>query len=301
MTCPSCGTIANDADAERCRRCGARLARPDRQPDFPLPVLRAPTRRGEAAQRAAGIVPQVLAKPKAAPAPAPSPAGVTAPAGPPEPVQGWTAPAATGGWMPPDPAAGRPGPTPGVPRPVPAPPPDPRLGPTYNVGVAAGAGARTDRGGAAPDRATGPGGSERDLPSEAAARERAGRLGKPVFAVPPPPPSPHRGSPPASPSHALDTQVPSLQRPPLAAVAPPAHSSLGPTDPTLVSPALTPDTTVPVPVVGADLDRHSEVAPDEVTRREERGHDRDEVRPRLDVPWPPPPGSWSGRRSTTES
>ena len=62
MVCPSCGTISNEG-VQRCPRCRSVLARPRQQPDFPIPVVRAPTHRGQAAQRAAGITPQVLAKP----------------------------------------------------------------------------------------------------------------------------------------------------------------------------------------------------------------------------------------------
>ena len=62
MVCPSCGTISSEG-LQRCPRCRSSLARPRSQPDFPIPVVRAPTHRGLAAQRAAGITTQVLAKP----------------------------------------------------------------------------------------------------------------------------------------------------------------------------------------------------------------------------------------------
>ena len=62
MICPRCGTVAA-AQAARCTRCGATTARPENN-DAPEPVVpRAPTHRGELAQRAAGIVPTVLALP----------------------------------------------------------------------------------------------------------------------------------------------------------------------------------------------------------------------------------------------
>lgn len=79
MMCPCCATIAGDG-AERCSRCNGLLARPD-QPDTPIPVLRAPTRRGEAIQRAAGVVTTVLAGASRATATsqAPAPALATTP------------------------------------------------------------------------------------------------------------------------------------------------------------------------------------------------------------------------------
>ncbi|HET6874758.1 MAG TPA: hypothetical protein VFH70_08275, partial [Acidimicrobiales bacterium] len=58
------------ADKAPCRRCGNSLVRP--QVDRPEPpAVRAPTNRGEAAQRAAGV--EAVSLPKAPPKPRPQP------------------------------------------------------------------------------------------------------------------------------------------------------------------------------------------------------------------------------------
>jgi hypothetical protein len=196
MTCPSCGTIAAE-DLERCKRCGASLAPPERQPDFPVPVPRSPTARGALAQRAAGVVPQVLARPKTE---TPEPA-VGAPHSP-------QAPAA----------------------PAPAP-------------AAPGAGAT------------------------------------PAFAVPPPPPPLAGGYPPVPADASAADHT--LARP-----SEPGRGLAPPVDPTAVLPA-----------------ESARAEPPEVVGARDEGRPRrgDDPRPRLDAPWPPPPGPWSGRRSTTES
>jgi len=106
MVCPRCGTVAAGQSAT-CTRCGGKLGRVDSAAArTEPPVPRAPTHRGEAAQRAAGIVPQVLARPKA-PAPAPVPAPDPAAGGPPHQVPDATAP--EGQPWPPPPAVWEPG------------------------------------------------------------------------------------------------------------------------------------------------------------------------------------------------
>jgi hypothetical protein len=89
------------------------------------PVPRAPTHRGERAQRAAGIVPQILARPKP---PAAPPAEVPAPSGfdaahhlPPPPGAG------EGQVWPPPPAVWEPGPSPAPPVPAERPAPAGRV------------------------------------------------------------------------------------------------------------------------------------------------------------------------------
>ena len=106
MICPRCGTVAAGQSAT-CTRCGGKLGRGDSAAArAEPPVPRAPTHRGEAAQRAAGIVPQVLARPKApSPAPAPAPVPLVAP---PDQVPDATAP--EGQVWPPPPAVWEPGP-----------------------------------------------------------------------------------------------------------------------------------------------------------------------------------------------
>jgi hypothetical protein len=114
MICPRCGTIAA-GQSPCCSRCGGEWSRgPAPGADLAEPPIpRAPTRRGELAQKAAGIVPQILARPKPRPevAPQPPPPSPPAPGGPPS---GWTAP---GPWAPPAPW------TPPLPPTSPAPPP----------------------------------------------------------------------------------------------------------------------------------------------------------------------------------
>ncbi len=109
MICPRCGTVAAGQSAT-CNRCGGKLGRGEsRVTRAEPPVPRAPTHRGERAQRAAGIVPQVLARPKKpAPAPAPGPdsSGV---AGPQPRPPDHTAP--EGQAWPPPPAVWEPGPS----------------------------------------------------------------------------------------------------------------------------------------------------------------------------------------------
>ncbi len=80
MTCPRCGTIAAEGQG-CCARCRASLAPPERHPEVPVPVLRAPTARGRAAQKAAGVTPQVLAK--KAPQESSSPGTMPVPSQPP--------------------------------------------------------------------------------------------------------------------------------------------------------------------------------------------------------------------------
>jgi hypothetical protein len=84
MFCPRCGTIA-PSDKGLCGRCGGDLVRPRSTAPEPPPV-RAPTNRGEGAQRAAGIDPRPL--PKAASRPRPTATEITVdalPVGAPEP------------------------------------------------------------------------------------------------------------------------------------------------------------------------------------------------------------------------
>lgn len=129
MTCPSCGTIASEG-AERCPRCGGSLEIPANRPTIPTPVLRAPTRRGELAQQAAGIVGVALVRPK----PDKDTAAVPAPPGPSEPRRPAPArpapakaptpapPSASAGTplllQPPPPASGDPGATASFPLPL---------------------------------------------------------------------------------------------------------------------------------------------------------------------------------------
>ena len=105
MLCPRCGTVAAGHPVE-CARCGGSLARPDLGEAAEPPVPRAPTRRGELAQEAAGVVPQILARPS------PRPAGVGgASSGPPakgrdaspadDPTSPSDAPASPPSWPPP--------------------------------------------------------------------------------------------------------------------------------------------------------------------------------------------------------
>ena len=113
MFCPRCGTVAANQPPARCTRCGGNLDRPivGDLPEPPIP--RAPTQRGEIAQRAAGVVTKVLAKPRPAAVPAqvdqkePVPAGAPQadepPATWPPPPAAWE-PAGTGRWKPPAPA-----------------------------------------------------------------------------------------------------------------------------------------------------------------------------------------------------
>lgn len=113
MICPRCGTVAA-GQSTSCARCGGKLGHPaSAVATTEPPVPRAPTHRGELAQRAAGIVPQVLARPKAPPAP---PTATAPDAAPPTGVSGPTQPA------PPHPPAGYPTPT-APPMPTPAAPP----------------------------------------------------------------------------------------------------------------------------------------------------------------------------------
>src|ERR1700722_13028108 len=87
MICPRCGTVAAGQDAP-CTRCGGKLDRGATRNTGEPPVPRAPTYRGELAQRAAGVVPQILGRPQVvAPVPPPPPAHLLPPApdGPPTP------------------------------------------------------------------------------------------------------------------------------------------------------------------------------------------------------------------------
>jgi hypothetical protein len=125
MICPRCGTVAAGQTAT-CGRCGGSLERAVRTgvvADPPVP--RAPTRRGELAQREAGIVPQILARPKP-----PAPSNPPPTAGPPAPYEPVAPPSPTPGpgvqsWPPP-PAVWEPGTAAGPghsPTPTHAPPP----------------------------------------------------------------------------------------------------------------------------------------------------------------------------------
>jgi Interferon-induced transmembrane protein len=127
VICPRCGTVAA-GQATTCSRCGGRVDHAPASDHLAAPpVPRAPTERGELAQRAAGIVPQILARPKPAPVPVPEPvppAAVEGPASaPPAPV-GEARPAPGSGipaWPPP-PAQWEPGPAiPGSPAPAASP------------------------------------------------------------------------------------------------------------------------------------------------------------------------------------
>src|SRR5580704_5869602 len=86
MICPRCGTVAAGQDAP-CTRCGGKLDRGATRNTGEPPVPRAPTYRGELAQRAAGVVPQILARPKVV---APAPDGPPTPS--PTPVVAWPPP-----------------------------------------------------------------------------------------------------------------------------------------------------------------------------------------------------------------
>ncbi len=88
MFCPRCGTMAQSAAAS-CTRCGSTLARPRVEAPEP-PAVRAPTNRGEAAQRAAGI--EARALPKAPPRPRPVTPTPSSPPGPVPASQGWPPP-----------------------------------------------------------------------------------------------------------------------------------------------------------------------------------------------------------------
>lgn len=59
--CPRCGTVAGQPADTACARCGAALARPRVERSEP-PAVRAPTNRGEAIQRAAGVHAESLPK-----------------------------------------------------------------------------------------------------------------------------------------------------------------------------------------------------------------------------------------------
>jgi hypothetical protein len=93
MTCPSCGRIAG-AGLERCPSCNSSLAIPTDRPEIPTPIVRAPTNRGELAQRAAGIFARSLVPPRPGGSPEQPWAGAAAPPGlipappPPPPVGG---------------------------------------------------------------------------------------------------------------------------------------------------------------------------------------------------------------------
>ena len=113
MFCPRCGTVAAAQPPIRCGRCGGSLDRPAVADLAEPPVPRAPTLRGEMAQRAAGVVTQVLAKPGVAPVLSPVdhieqvPAGTAQGDEPsatwPPPPAAWE-PAGGGRWKPPAPA-----------------------------------------------------------------------------------------------------------------------------------------------------------------------------------------------------
>ncbi len=135
VICPRCGTVAA-GQATTCSRCGGRVDRARASDHLPPPpVPRAPTERGELAQRAAGIVPQILVRPKPVPAPvAPAAAdrpssSSPAPAGEPS-----SAPGSGAQVWPPPPAQWEPGPA-GAPA-VPGPPAAaPAATPTVPVSV----------------------------------------------------------------------------------------------------------------------------------------------------------------------
>ena len=114
------------SEAAPCARCGASLGRPAGQASVPEPpAVRAPTNRGEQAQRAAGVVAESL--PKAPPRPRPAPPTIapalprpeTQPGGGPPPAPSWPPPPAqwephgARAWPPPpDPAGWAPPPPP---------------------------------------------------------------------------------------------------------------------------------------------------------------------------------------------
>jgi hypothetical protein len=239
MTCPSCGRIAG-AGLERCPSCNSSLAIPTDRPEVPTPIVRAPTNRGELAQRAAGIFAQSLV---------PSRPGAV-------PDQPWAGSA----------------PRPGL---MPAPPPPPPAG-----GLAGEPAPVAPHLAGADGRYHEPAKSSSSNPSLAPPDARSasvapGSLGTgPGWAtLPPTPPAPFVVDP-----YAADTATRSH--------VPSAHAAL---DATAVFP-------VPAPGArdhpGADVARAGDEPADEARPRT--------VRPGVDAAWPPPPGPWSGRR-TSES
>lgn len=77
--CPRCGTVASRPTDAACARCGAALSRPQVERGDP-PAVRAPTNRGEALQRAAGVHAVPLPKAVSARAASVAAAGKAAPA-----------------------------------------------------------------------------------------------------------------------------------------------------------------------------------------------------------------------------
>jgi hypothetical protein len=65
MICPRCGTL-QPQEVDRCARCGGIVAAPPQVDDIALPVVGSPTRRGQLAQQAAGLV---ITKPYIRPTP----------------------------------------------------------------------------------------------------------------------------------------------------------------------------------------------------------------------------------------
>ncbi|MDQ2726123.1 MAG: hypothetical protein M3Y36_11610, partial [Actinomycetota bacterium] len=96
MFCPRCG-ITQAENQERCGRCAGLLARPERRPLPPLREVASPTRRGELAQRASGVVvpPRPRRRPDPAPAVPPALGGPVASPRPPTPYPAPVTPAVT--------------------------------------------------------------------------------------------------------------------------------------------------------------------------------------------------------------
>ena len=290
MTCPSCGTIAAGG-AERCPRCGGSLALPTNPPATPLPVLRAPTRRGELAQRAKGIVGVVLAPKGDAAQPAPSPARPT-----PEP-----------------------GPRPGQPAPRPAP---------VTGRPAAHAVSASPQGGSAPHGAQVPNPAPAPqapisppAPAAPAATLQAGAPGAPAappaqwpapaapgWAPQPPPPAPHAGQPHAGQPHAPGQAVFPLQTGPGAPAEPTAGYPPAPRGP-YAPPSYAPPSYAP-PTAPPAAQEEPAADPGQVAARNDTGHTeparpedpgRHAGRAEVDPSWPPPPGPWTSGRPASES
>ena len=323
MTCPRCGTIAPDG-AERCGRCRADLAVSADRPDFPIPVVRAPTRRGEAAQRAAGVIPQRLAKPAPPRVPLPSapphaaggepvgegapppPAHWPVPVPPPSPSPSWlppalaapAAPRPSSRWDPPDPSHWRPGSPPANgPRPA---------DPTVAGMPAAPANAPTTSQPAAVHPAVA--GDANEMPALVTSVEPPPFR----FAVPPPPPV--TAAAPADPTTVLDRTA-AFPRPtgsqdvafahpagfgdpssPEGAEAPAAVAGPEPQLSGGDRGAVEEGHQLTSPRMGGWASREDEHPAPRGSDNRRRGED-DNPRPALDAPWPPPPGPWSGRRA----
>lgn len=254
MTCPSCGRIAA-AGLERCPSCHSSLAIPADRPDTPTPIVRAPTNRGELAQRARGIFAKSLVPRPPGEVPDPGATGRPTLLPPPPPPPALT--------------VGEPPPAPPV---LPVPPGryhDPALAPSMA-----------------------PHDSETTAFSPTAITPTA--LSPTVV-------NPTAVTPTVvNPTAVTPAGVPSVAAP--QAAADPAGWATQPppalaTDPTAVIGALPPvEVTAAYPVTAAGpRDRHDPGREEDPTEERLRP-----VRPGVDAPWPPPPGPWSGRR-TSES